>query len=307
MRMLLSLLLTFLLFPSPWAYGGETAVSGYVMEVEPFFELEESFREQAFPGEMLRLALTDTQTLMFTSEDTGRMLPSLTVMIKQAVSLAENVPDMSSITQSLLETMHRLQADYPDAFLFNEAMAMEHAETGFQFAVAEPDLWLWAQNGNAVMLPIFFYDGESGTLIDGVYLLSIVIAGPESAYYALYNDASIVLDYLTRVEVSSDQGDFQRAVVLWYLDTFVDPQTLEQQPDSEAEGEAKTGGLGSIIITVESGRARAEGNQDTKVVGAVRKDQVYKVYSISDSGWFEIQLEDGTRAFVSPALCERME
>lgn len=234
------------------------------------------------------------------------MLPSLTVMIRQAAPLLESMEQMVGITQSLLETMQALQAQHPDAFLFNEEMAMAHAETGFRFAVAEEDLWLWAQDGSGVMLPIFFYDGESGAMIDGVYLLTVVIVGPQSAYYALYSGGEIVLDYLMCVEVASDRSDFQRAVVQWYLSAFVDGQE-EEAGAAEATPPEEDAGLGSIRVTVEAGRVRAEGNTDAKAVGIVRQDQVYPVHSVAKSGWYEIELENGMRGFISPALCEQVE
>lgn len=301
MRKFLSLMLLLLLVPFP-ALGEETTVAGYVMAREPFYEMETSFREQTFSGETISIELTDTQTLIFTSEAAARMLPSLTVMIQQAVPLAEDVDGMVSITQSLLETMQGLQTEHPEAFLFNDAMAMEHAETGFHFAVAEPDIWLWAQDGSAVMLPIYFYDGESGALIDGVYLLTIVIVGPQSAYYALYSSAAVVLDYVMRVEIASDRSGFQLGVVQWYLANFVDQETTAP-PDDGAETE----GLGSVRITVKSGFARAEGNTDADALGSVRKDEVYEIHSLSDSGWYEITLESGKQAFISPALGETVE
>ncbi|MDL2319159.1 SH3 domain-containing protein [Eubacteriales bacterium OttesenSCG-928-A19] len=294
MRRMVICLLALLLCPALAARGEETAVSGYVMEAEAFYALEASFRERAFAGDAQSVELTETQTLMFVCEAPARMLPSLTVMIRQAVPLLESMEQMVGITQSLLETMQVLQAQHPEAFLFNEERAMAHAETGFRFAVAEEDLWLWAQDGSGVMLPFFFYDGESGAMIDGVYLLTVVIVGPQSAYYALYNGAELVLDYLMCVEVASNQSDFQRAVVQWYLGTFVDAQ-------------AEDAGLGSLRITVKAGRVRAEGGTDAKVVGTVRQDQVYPILSVAKSGWYEIELEGGMRGFISPALCEKVE
>lgn len=300
MRRILPFLLALLLCAPLAAHGEETSVAGYVMDAALFHEMEAGFRDQVFGGEVGSIDLTDTQTLLFTQEEAARMLPSVTVMIRQAVPLVEDVDSMVLVTQSLLEHMQALQAENPDAFLFNTERAMAHVDTGFHFAVAEVEVWLWAQDGSAVMMPLFFYDGESGELIDGVYLLTVAIAGPESAYYALYSGAEQVVDYLMCVEMASDQSDFQRAVIEWYLSNFGGAE------DGAADADGG-GDLGSLRITVDSGHAREAGEEDAARVGTVRKGEVYPIEAVAESGWYEIRLADGTQAYISPALGERVE
>lgn len=213
------------------ALAEENTVAGFVMESDAYRQMEDNFRETAFAGEMTSIDLTDTQTLLIVPEAAeAAMLPSLTVLIEQPVLLADDMDTMVQTVQSVLELMQSLQEAHPEAFLFHTEMAMAHAGTGLNFAVADQSLWLWADDATGLMLPIYLYDAQTEEMVGDVMLFSIMATGADKGYYALYTAAELVVDYLTHVEVSSGRSSFQTAVIQWYIESFVDGQALEQTP-----------------------------------------------------------------------------
>lgn len=317
MRKLLLLLLTLVLvFPAVSVAEETTTVTGYVMERAAFYQMEEAFRTLTFEKEMHSIELTGTQTLMYIPQKTNAMVPSLTVLIQEPVGLADDVDEMVSIVQSVLDTLLYLQSGNPDAFLFNHDLAAEYEETGMSFAVAEPEVWLWADDGRSVMLPIYFYDNTNGNIIGDVYLFTITHVSESSGYCALYTDPEPVVDYLMSVEMNTASSAFQSTVIGWYLANFVEDETRAQGTDTAENslGEAApvtgneteaAGGPEAVVIAVRSGNARSEGDTNAKIVGVVQKGQVYDVLSVSSKGWYEIELSSGERAYISPALVEK--
>ena len=79
-----------------------------------------------------------------------------------------------------------MQEQFPEAFLFNNEMAMPYIERGLSYAVAEADIWLWPESMAAVLVPMCFYENEESALIDSMYLLEVLALEDESLRYILY-------------------------------------------------------------------------------------------------------------------------
>lgn len=303
MKKLCILLVALLLAATP-ALAEEVEVAGYVLEADAFAAMEEGFRTAAFDGEMYTVELTETQTLMFVPEETEHIVPSFTVMIREPVALVDDLDEMVAIVQSMLEMMQMQQGLHPEAMAFNNEMVQPYLETGLGFAVADRSIWLWAEDGSGMMLPIYLHDATTNALADSLYLLSICRASADSGYYALYNEAAQVVEYLSHVEIRSDASTFQQALALWYMESFVSEADLAaaQAEASAPETEANVGDR--VRVTTNGGNARAEGSEDAEVVQRIAQGKEYTVVSVTDQGWYEIELEDGQTAFISSKIVE---
>lgn len=264
-------------------------VAGYVLEGDAFRAMEEGFRQAAFSGEMYSVELTDTQTLMFVTGEAEHMVPSLTVLISEPVVLVDDLDEAVAIVQSLLETMQWQQTLHPEVMAFDNERAQAHAETGLGFAVEDRAIWLWAEDGSGLVIPMYLHDGTTGEMVDGVYLLSICPVEEDSGYYALYNDPALVLSYLGHVEIRSDVSGFQQAISKWYVQTFM--------ADGAAAGDGQR-----VRIVTDGGNARAEDHEEAQIVGRVVRGEEYALLSVTERGWYEIELEDGARAFISSKI-----
>ena len=322
-RTLLCVLLSLVLCAAaPLSFAEERAVSGFVMEVQNFAEMEQRFRERGFSGDVSSVALSYTQTFALAIEEAVRLMPDVSLQMQEAAELVEDTDQMVSAVQYLLEVALLLQENFPDVFVFNMEMAQAHAETGFGYAIAEPELWLWAANAQGVMLPIYFHDETTGELVDGVYLLNVINSANGGVYYALYNDVETVVEYLMSVELNSGSSLFQQTVIQWYIDNFVEQGTSEAEggnaPDAGDISETTTPEsakdtdtqdyIGFAKVTASgSANVRKAGNGESEVVGAVIEGSSYKVLSIDENGWYELLLSDGATGFISPKLVKFTE
>lgn len=291
---LLCLLLLALLLPAAIHAeegGTEPALAtptvGFSLPAESFVALDAAFREGAFGGELKSVALSETMTFLFVPEEEDRFMPSLTIQDAQGAQLPTDATAMVEVVQSIIQTAQFLQGEFPDEFLFSTEKMQAHADATLGFAIADPEVWLWMDNGAAVMLPFYFHIDDN-TMVDDPYLLTIAQMQDGSGQYLLYNGAEYVVDYLMCVEMVSDQSLFQQTMINWYMERFVD-------------GQADVS-LGTVEVKVESGKVRAEGHSEADEVGIVLKGQTFSILSISEGGWYEIELADGTRGFVSPLL-----
>lgn len=192
-------------------------VRGFVIADDVFFEMEKGFRQNDFSGDMASLALSDTQTLVFNPKQENRLLPNLSVSLASAEVFSEDLDALSTTLGSLIETMQLLQEQFPDSFLFNDELAASH-EAGISYAISDPEIWLWPESAQAVLIPVFFYENEHGMLIDDIYLLEVLAAADGTLYYILYNDPQHVVDYIAHVTISGSNSLFQHVLALWYVE-----------------------------------------------------------------------------------------
>lgn len=300
------------------SFAEEQTVSGFVMEKQMFAEMVQRFRTRGFAADVNSVTLSQTQLYTLAVEAPDRLMPDVALQMSEAAEISEDVEEMTATVQYLLEIALLLQEKFPEVFVFNVDMVQAHVETGFGYAIAEPELWLWADNAQGVMLPVFFHDETTGELIDGVYLLNAVNLSEGGVYYTLYNDAETVVDYLMSVELNSGKSLFQRMVIQWYITSFVeqgiagDEKVANTADDGAAGEKGEDAGtqayIGFARITAsDSANVRSEGNGEAAIVGAVRAGNTYKVLSVSESGWYELLLTDGTTGYVSPKLVDYTE
>lgn len=192
-------------------------VRGFVIENTMFSDMENVFQQNTFSAEMSAVALSETQTLVFNPKQVDHLLPNLIMTLTDAESFTEDVDTLVSVLGSLIGTMQYLQDQFPDSFLFNDEMIAEYAESGVSYAVSEPEIWLWQESAGAVFIPVCFYENGSGMLVDGIYLLEVLVTDTGSLCYMLYNDSQCVVDYMAHVTIGAGNSPFQQALAFWYL------------------------------------------------------------------------------------------
>lgn len=306
---MLVLMLVFLVPAS--AMANDAAVSGFVLNTDVFYTLESELRQAALDRPLKSANLTDTITLFFDGEISDHLLPNLALIDTQTTSLAEDVPSMVEMVQGIVTTLQTLQASFPDAFLFNTEMVAPYIETGVSVMVGGAEIWLWAQNGLAVMLPLYFASEENGAMLDNPYLLTLVTTNDNGSYYTLYNDPNLLMQYVAQVEFSSEGSDFQHQFVVWYLSVHMNGSGDETKPattgnlqeenmqDKPEEGKY----LGTVTVKApSSANVRAAADTGSDVVEVVKNGHRYNVLSIAENGWYEIELRDGRTGFIAPSL-----
>lgn len=270
-------------------------VSGFVIDNETFFALEERFRISEFSGTMSSVDLSETQTLVFNQEPVNRLLPTLAVTIADAEPFKEDANELASTVGSLIGVMQYLQDQFPDTFMFNNVMAEAYDGVGLGYLVAEPELWLWPESAGAVFIPVCFYENRRGTLIDDMYLLEVMAVEDGGLCYILYNDPQYVADYMEYVTVTADASAFQYALAFWYLKNYMLTAT-------DIEHEQGAAGMLRVLNTLCF--VRASSDTASQIVARVKRGEWYPVLSIAENGWYEIRLTDGTIGYISSNLVE---
>lgn len=276
---------------------------GVTLENETYLPLEDDFRTLAFDKTLIAATLSDSLAIIFDETADERFLPNLSLSYTADFPTITGEEGMLSFVIELVQAMNLIQDVRPDTPAINRALTAEHEASGLGIVLGEESLWLWAENGKAVMLPLYFYNETTGQMIDGLYLLSILQSGEASGWVNLYNDPAILMSYLGHVEVNSEQSDFQRAMIAWYLVTHhaAAPTPAQAAQPSVADG---SGYLGTVFITAKNGSAhvREDSNEQSTSIWVVLHDQRYFVTGIAENGWYQIEHRDGRTGYISPLV-----
>lgn len=247
MRKVVSYLLLFtFLFPLCASAAPQTGVR---LSDEVFAQIEDSFFVDAFGGALSSIELNDTMTFTFVPEPTDGLLPNLFLESHDTISPSEDAEEMVAVVYSIIETAQylqgelaaNLQEELPGAFIFNEAKAESYAETGLGFAIADPALWLWAESGIGVMLPVYFHQQTEGALADEVYILTIMAPPGEKTYYSLYSNPAYVAEYMRHVSLDATASHFELALLVWFVENYQDIASLLPDEQSPVEAEDPQG------------------------------------------------------------------
>lgn len=308
--------------------AGALALSGYVLEDEALDTLESGLREAYFSGEMQSIELSEAQSLLFDGREVDRLLPNMWFVLGGSPDFEEDATFLSDMIGSIIASAQTLQEQFPDAFLFHTALAEAHEAAGLRYAVAETDLWLWAESMGVMLAPFFLYEESTGALVGDPYLIQVAIEALEEGHalhYIVYNDPEAVLRYLEHVEVDGAAGVFHAGLASWYVSTQAQPgeidQLLQAQPSPAPEGQPGASidepdvpqagpapvPIGKAGIIVKSANIRATPSEDARVVAYAHAEEVYPVLSVDKaSGWYELLLETGETGFISPKLVEML-
>jgi len=295
MKRLTALFLVFLLLPAVApAEEPAKAVQGFIVDNDAFFMLEERFLQKDFSGSMGSVELSETQLLVFNPEPIERLLPNLAVTLTNADPLTEDSEALATTLGSLIQAMQYLQGQYPDVFVFNNEIAAAYDEAGLSYLVAEPELWLWPETGNAVFVPVCFYESASGALIDGMYLMEVMAAEDGALCYLLYNDPEHVASYLEHVKINADDSSFQYALALWYVQNYLMNQKIAFEDDA----------VGAVCVVNNVCHVRVSSDAASNIVARVGRGEWYPVLSVAENGWYQIRLGDGRIGYISPMLVD---
>lgn len=321
---------------SAWAQAADRVT----LPDDAFSSLEASFRLETFTGMLATVPLTETQVLSFPLEGTGRLFPNLLIDIQERMQIADGLDDMAMIVQSLVDTIQRVKHEYPDFFASGISMDVLYHADDLDFAIAEPEIWLWQASGRGVMFPLYFHAPGQDALLDGMYL-AVVRVSDFSSYFALYHISDYIAAYFAHVAVTSQSSVFQANLVNWYIENYVgilgfdfDPVEIaaEEAPESaiavveEAEALApeivvepeptqtpppqekpvdkpkeKKDRIGYVVVTASKANVRAENDEKSELVREVRKNFAYDVLEVMENGWYKIKLQTGV-GYISPKL-----
>lgn len=284
-RMILCILLA-LSVMGPMGLVAGAEAKGYVLEDAAFYALEDTFLQMAFDRPLGHADLTETVSIVFDDAPVDHLLPNLTVLDAEGITLTGDQEAMHTAMEDILAGAQQLQDAFPEAFIYNKAMAEHYEGKGMTLAIGDADIWLWAQDGQAAMAPFGFFSIYDGTLVDGPYLLAAV-STESGGQYALYHDEAIIQAYLAHVALDPQASAFQREV----------SQKYQAAPDAESTRAY----IGTVFVTAEhSANVRADSNVESEAIHVVRNGQWYYVLSIADNGWYQIRLWDGRSGYVSP-------
>ena len=107
----------------------------------------------------------------------------------------------------------------------------------------------------------------------------------------------------TETVTASDSFFVRPALWIWI-------GTGESRASEEEQVQTSPQNLPEQYIRIKgNGKAniRAKADTDSKVVGAASPNRKYKLISVTDNGWFEIQADDGVIGFVHPNMAEIAE
>jgi hypothetical protein len=274
----------------------------FALSAQEFHTLAQSFYDGVFQGDLKSVQLSDTQTFLFSPARVNRLLTNFSVHIQAPFDIPQDMETMVQTVQSAIETAQLIQETFPDVFLFDQERAAGYAEEGLGFLLGEADLWLWAEDGRAVFLPMAFYNETTGALADGFYLIFLSKPSDAEAYFVMYHSPDYVVEYMRHMRLNTENSDFQKAMILWYMAKFEAPQEAETP---NAGDEASRRWLGTVTVSAKnSANVREDSSADSELVYIARHGQSYRVLSIAENGWFEIQLPDGKTGFISPQLVE---
>jgi len=205
------------------ASADEQTSPGVSIEDAAFFALGDSFFKSQFAGYVNTAKISETMTLMYNPNRGNRLLPNLLLTITEVDELELNLDTVKNNALTILQVMDALQKKFPDAPVFNLQMVGDMEESNLGYMVPdEQGIWLWSQSHNAVIVPVALFNGETGELVDGMYLLEIVISEDEHIVRcALYNDAQYVAEYMDYVSVDPDRSEFEAALQQWYLQNYL--------------------------------------------------------------------------------------
>lgn len=132
--------------------------------------------------------------------------------------------------------------------------------------------------------PIINYYEESAVLIDhGKYLANILPAeGIEKAE-------------TVEEEPKETKPETEKAVSAEPEKPSADTETAKAEVSFNGERSIRTQKEGSVNV-------RKSPSSDSERIGAAAPDSVFPLVSISENGWYEIRLRDGTTGFISPNL-----
>lgn len=310
---------------------GFAEVSGITLDYNGFYEMEHGFRDRVFDREVSVVGLSEEENFMFIPDEVDHLLPSLVLTNEKEMTITDDIDAMVQTVGTLIQTAQALQQNFPSAFIFNQTLVEAHAENGLGYAIADQTIWLWAEDEKAVMLPIYFYDNGTGDLVDNVYLLTAVAPNNGANYYAFYNEGEIVDAYLQHVTLNPDESVFQLTVSQWLAGqtdgaaageaseeenpaaateapteaSFAAVMDEEQLPEPDGQGTYasvpnESGYIGNVIVSKAKAYVRVEGKENAKTIATVRKGTEYPVLSISENGWYEIEVSEGKIGFIHP-------
>lgn len=208
--------------------------------------------------------------------NTFYMLNAVVAQMGSAISQMENSPISAEAFTVLNQSQFQAHAD--------KKLSMQ--ANGY-FADGEMDL-LFIQMADEQGAPLtdemFIYCRFGTTLEEDVeHVVTMLMTDQESV-------AQIV---------SALEGQLPQEVNSWYErrtgNAAADPDEEEKQ-------------LQQVRIHQEGDvNVRQESSVDSARVGKAQAGAVYPCYGVADNGWFEIELEDGTRGFVSPKMATVIE
>lgn len=185
-------------------------------DADAFATMEQRFFSQAFGGDTGRVELSGTHTFVYQRQEPGDgFIPSLYIKNQESVTPSEE--GMRLAVQSMVESAQYLQGQFPDAFLFNREKALAGEGGSLGIALAEPDIWLWAQDERSVVFPMYFHRQGEGSLPVQVCMVSAVNQSDGSSYYALYTDGDYLRQYLRLQPLDAEASHFQMATLYWFI------------------------------------------------------------------------------------------
>jgi hypothetical protein len=305
MKRITALCLVFIaLFPAAFAWGSgpsdvQTDPSSstqtkpwFTIADELFYALEDSFFQPTFIGNMKTVDLSESETLVFnSSREQDRLLPNLYITMSLEEPFEVNMEMIKAMVVRILGVTDYLQEAFPEEPLFNVKMMEDRAKSGLGYMVAEPDIWLLPESCSAVMIPVCFFDNESGNLVDDIYLLEVVATEEGALRYALYNNLKYVGKYIENVKISSDGSPFQAVLVQWYLQNYLEIMWEEIM-------------IGTVCVVTAVGYVGEKDNINARVVARVWQGEEYPALTETENGWYLIRYAYKVFGFISPKQVE---
>lgn len=273
--------------------GAVAFSSGMVLEDNIYSQMDDAFFDETFGGEVSSVQISDTVRFSFVPQAPEGMLPNLLIELADGASLPETPEDMLTVVHSIIETAQYLQAEFPDAFIFNNALAQTYSEAGLGFTIAEPEIWLWTAARNSVLLPFYFHEQVENAFADGMYLLSLRQSVDGKNYYTLYTNPAYVAEYMRTVPLDASQSQIQTALMVWLVEQYI--------ATSESPAETEETAI-HLTVTALKANLRASASAESDVVAAVYKDERLKLLGAAENGWLEVETEAGQQGFILSSL-----